>query len=475
MSSTQRYSWIITVVDTDQRRKFNPGDAVIIGRTPLRASSVEQAGIIRLNIKDPKKSMSKKHLSLTLNDMGEAMIRDLKSTNGTYVVKPNGELARIPSDRSLMLDESPVRLQLGDVGVILEKVPEGIIEDRLAPVPTAGRHAVDLFAQAQNMNATHADDITAPSVSMDIHDVLDLRAGEPTSAFDAQTVQKRVRVLQTEEKQTRPVSFKPDTATPAQPEASQAEPEVEVEKKKSIVPLPSEAELKQAEERQHKDAAENVTVSEKETSDSVKNDQFSSREEENLEQTIAEQHSHKPEVAPLIQENNMWHARQGSATTVAQQVAAVASTRMTQRMIQPQTSVVQNPVVTPTASSDSATQSGVTPVSYQPQQRRASYQPAGSTGYEPGSVFDRLTRGEYNTTKPAVIIDDTMTSEDAQHTPDQSKQFEMAKHHELLPYLALNPYLYDDLYAWLEAIGDPSIEKALQTNSGYQAFKRKVN
>ena len=171
----------------------------------------------------------------------------------------------------------------------------------------------------------------------------------------------------------------------------------------------------------------------------------------------------------------MWHARQGSATTVAQQVAAVASTRMTQRMIQPQTSVVQNPVVTPTASSDSATQSGVTPVSYQPQQHRASYQPAGSTGYEPGSVFDRLTRGEYHTTKPAVIIDDTMTSEDAQHTPDQSKQFEMAKHHELLPYLALNPYLYDDLYAWLEAIGDPSIEKALQTNSGYQAFKRKVN
>ena len=58
MSSTQRYSWIITVVDTDQRRKFNPGDAVIIGRTPLRASSVEQAGIIRLNIKDPKKSIA---------------------------------------------------------------------------------------------------------------------------------------------------------------------------------------------------------------------------------------------------------------------------------------------------------------------------------------------------------------------------------------------------------------------------------
>ena len=67
-----------------------------------------------------------------------------------------------------------------------------------------------------------------------------------------------------------------------------------------------------------------------------------------------------------------------------------------------------------------------------------------------------------------------MSSEDARRTPDMTKQFEMARHAELLPFLAMNPSLYDDLYAWLAAQGNKDIDEALANNPGYQDYRKAV-
>jgi hypothetical protein len=97
-------------------------------------------------------------------------------------------------------------------------------------------------------------------------------------------------------------------------------------------------------------------------------------------------------------------------------------------------------------------------------------QPEYAPVYEPGSVFDRITKGELKNQAPAVVIGN-LDSNLAAKTADTGQQYEMAQHREFLPFLALNPSLYDDLYAWLEAINDPEINRALENNTGYHTYK----
>ena len=66
------------------------------------------------------------------------------------------------------------------------------------------------------------------------------------------------------------------------------------------------------------------------------------------------------------------------------------------------------------------------------------------------------------------------TSQDAREITDFSRQFEMAQYAELLPYLAENPGLYDDLYAWLAAQGNAQVDAALACNSGYSAYREAI-
>jgi hypothetical protein len=93
--------------------------------------------------------------------------------------------------------------------------------------------------------------------------------------------------------------------------------------------------------------------------------------------------------------------------------------------------------------------------------------PVGSTGFEPGSVFDRLTRGEMGGQQAPRVEVDGLTSDEARHSADHDKQFQMARHRQLLPFLAANPYLYQELYDWLASIPDPVIAAALDHNPGY--------
>ncbi|MDN6622527.1 MAG: hypothetical protein L0K70_02360, partial [Bifidobacterium crudilactis] len=89
--------------------------------------------------------------------------------------------------------------------------------------------------------------------------------------------------------------------------------------------------------------------------------------------------------------------------------------------------------------------------------------------YEPGSVFERVSQGDFDQHQPVVEVEG-MTSDDARNTRDFAEQFEMAKHPELLPFLAMNVALYDDLYAWLSAQGNQDVDTALSKNKGYQEY-----
>ena len=88
-------------------------------------------------------------------------------------------------------------------------------------------------------------------------------------------------------------------------------------------------------------------------------------------------------------------------------------------------------------------------------------------------MFERVAKGELKAQEPVVEIDG-LTSDDAKTTQDFSIQFDIARHPELLAYLAMNPYLYDDMYAWLSARGESDIDKALAHNKGYQEYRKAV-
>ena len=66
------------------------------------------------------------------------------------------------------------------------------------------------------------------------------------------------------------------------------------------------------------------------------------------------------------------------------------------------------------------------------------------------------------------------TSKEAEESSDFSKQFEMAQYSQLLPFLAANTGLYDDLYAWLAAQGNSEVDAALARNSGYSAYRKAI-
>jgi hypothetical protein len=93
--------------------------------------------------------------------------------------------------------------------------------------------------------------------------------------------------------------------------------------------------------------------------------------------------------------------------------------------------------------------------------------------FEPGSVFEKVSNGEFQQKAPEVEVEG-MSSDEAKRTTDFSEQFEMAKHPQLLPFLAMNPSLYGDLYEWLSAVGNDDVDAALANNSGYNEYRNKA-
>ena len=93
--------------------------------------------------------------------------------------------------------------------------------------------------------------------------------------------------------------------------------------------------------------------------------------------------------------------------------------------------------------------------------------------FEPGSVFERVSRGDFDKQEQMVQVGG-YTSQQAKTTSDYTVQFQIARHAQLLPFLAMNPSLYDDLYTWLAAQGNADVDAALSRNQGYQEYRKAV-
>ena len=170
--------WIIKVNGAEQT-DVKPGESIEIGRKPLRPLADD--GNRRLEVPDSKRSMSKRHALFTVHEDGSADVRDLNSTNGSYMIRENGELTRLQPGVECELKYSPIRLQFGDIPVDFIRVDA---QERVEPKVT------DLFSYAPDDAKQEPD----PS-DMSVDDILNLRAGEPTAMFSSQNVADRLREL----------------------------------------------------------------------------------------------------------------------------------------------------------------------------------------------------------------------------------------------------------------------------------------
>ena len=189
MTGDQRtiQQWTVRIGDIDQKT-VKPGDSIEIGRKPLRP--LPDDGTERLEIADGTRSMSKRHATFAVSQNGGGTVRDLGSTNGSYVVRGNGDLMRLPPNVDFLLPTSPMRLQFGDVPVDFIRVEQPVSDTFVVP---------DLFGYALETVKQEPD-----VADMSVDDILDLRAGEPTAAISAATVRKRVGELNAAASQTFP-------------------------------------------------------------------------------------------------------------------------------------------------------------------------------------------------------------------------------------------------------------------------------
>ncbi len=448
VSENQRTAeqWVVKV-DGNDLKKLGGGESVEIGRKPLRPLADD--GYERLDIIDTEKSMSKRHAVFSVDEKGRAFIRDLDSTNGSYVVSPSGELMRLPSGGDFALPASPTIMQFGDVRVAFECCQDDdSTSDHQPAVPNLFEYAVS------------DDSVQEPDAAgMSVDDILNLRAGEPTAMFNARSVSNRVGFLRQAGRQSfAPIrSNEPDYGELLS--VSLVRPQREEPSSNGLRDLFADA-AAQANKRFQEPVAEQ--------------DQKDENRFHRMQDTI-----------PVSQLSSGWASRfhtedvsesgvddikpveQGIQESVNDEVAEIGEPEVVEEHDSQENGEIQvndderfrpnaeySTVEEPVASSLEET-SAFIPV------------------FEPGSVFDRVAKGEFKEQEQTIEVDG-LTSDDAKRTDDFTEQFEMARHPELLPFLAMNPFLYDDLYAWLAALGNQDVDAALSSNEGYAQYRKAV-
>lgn len=173
--------WQISI-NGEEITRVRPGETAVIGRKPLRAIP-EEKGIRRVDITDVTKSMSKRHVLLKTDFDGNASIEDLGSTNGTFIQQDNGALLRIPFNTPFSFPRMIERVQLGEVPVDFIKV-----KSEISAASPAGQNSDDLFKEVDDDPAS-----IVPQRKMSVDEIMDLRAGEPTSMFAADNVRSAVQ------------------------------------------------------------------------------------------------------------------------------------------------------------------------------------------------------------------------------------------------------------------------------------------
>lgn len=487
MSDGQRpkLEWMIKVNGVEETR-LEPGQSLEIGRKPLRPLGDD--GRRRLEVPDGTKSMSKRHAVFIYDEDGSAVLRDMGSTNGSYLVQGDGSLVRLPSQADFLLPGSSVRFQFGDVPVDFVQV-----EARVRAEDSQDRKVPDLFSYANERREPVEPDASVMSVD----DILDMRAGEPTGIFRADGVRNRVSALHdmalgagdaaTTQSQIPPQGDQApaqnvqSAGAPSQPRPD-VEPQAQTRQQPPAQNLPETSEQQQvpAQSAQGNQQVDGLPV---------------------LAQPVGQ------EGKPPVQRNLFDDARNAQAGEAGTPAPAEQGQPQLQPQAQPQVQARQPLQAQTQAGMQPATQPQQHPTQVQPEApvqqptQEGAFQPLGAVelarmaqqeqemagerqeievssadaeqtyrpAFEPGSVFDRVAKGEYGNQEEVIEVDG-MSSDDAKRTSDFALQFEMAKHTQLLPFLAMNPALYDDLYAWLSAQGNEDIDEALQANEGYREY-----
>ena len=461
--------WTVKINGVD-RISVKPGECVEIGRKPLRPLADD--GNTRLDVADQTKSMSKRHAMFTVKSNGTASVRDLGSTNGSYVVRENGDLLRLPANTEFLLPASPMRMQFGDVPADFIRIDDPVAKPLDLKVP-------DLFGYAVHEAPQEPD-----AADMSVDDILDLRAGEPTAIFSADNVRRKVDELELGSLNiTQPVTKNDEPAIPrdlfadalaqhaeqeterktqqamgsvvlpkqqTEPESSTVAPASKYSRISGIVPVDAiaHAVVKHSPSTSEPAVASAAVVE----SDAAAG---ASRSAENVQSEDTQ-----PEIAQPATAQSETDQPAADVPDDQQRTAAEAYQESTAAGVADQQ---------PAAETETAQQS----VSEAYEASDIYYTGVHTPVFEPGSVFERVAKGELKAQEPAVEVDG-LTSDEAKTTQDFNVQFEVARHPELLAFLAMNPYLYDDMYSWLAARGEADIDEALSHNKGYQEYREAV-
>nr|WP_276610498.1 FHA domain-containing protein [Bifidobacterium longum] len=490
--------WTVKINGVD-RISVKPGECVEIGRKPLRPLADD--GNTRLDVADQTKSMSKRHAMFTVKSNGTASVRDLGSTNGSYVVRENGDLLRLPANVEFLLPTSPMRMQFGDVPADFIRIDDPVAKPLDLKVP-------DLFGYAVHEAPQEPD-----AADMSVDDILDLRAGEPTAIFSADNVRRKVDELELGSLNiTQPVTKNDEPAIPrdlfadalaqhaeqeterknqqamdsvvlpkqqTEPESTTITPASKHSRISGIVPVDAiaHAVVKHAPSTSEPAVASAAVVESDVVagaSKSAENVQSAPNTDDSQPVDAVAQHSEGTQSEAAQSENTQSETAQ---PTTAQPETAQPATDAPEDQQQPTAEAHQEAA---TATATSADQQLATETETAQQSVSEAYEASDiySTGvhtpvFEPGSVFERVAKGELKAQEPAVEVDG-LTSDEAKTTQDFNVQFEVARHPELLAFLAMNPYLYDDMYSWLAARGEADIDEALSHNKGYQEYREAV-
>lgn len=469
--------WTVKINGVD-RISVKPGECVEIGRKPLRPLADD--GNTRLDVADQTKSMSKRHAMFTVKSNGTASVRDLGSTNGSYVVRENGDLLRLPANVEFLLPTSPMRMQFGDVPADFIRIDDPVAKPLDLKVP-------DLFGYAVHEAPQEPD-----AADMSVDDILDLRAGEPTVIFSADNVRRKVDELELGSLNiTQPVTKNDEPAIPrdlfadalaqhaeqeterknqqamdsvvlpkqqTEPESTIVTPASKHSRISGIVPVDAiaHAVVKHAPSTSEPAVASAAVVESDVVagaSKSAENVQSAPNTDDSQPVDAVAQHSEGTQSEAAQSENTQSETAQ--PTTTQPETAQPATDAPEDQQLATETETAQQSVSEAYEASDIYSTGVHTPV------------------FEPGSVFERVAKGELKAQEPAVEVDG-LTSDEAKTTQDFNVQFEVARHPELLAFLAMNPYLYDDMYSWLAARGEADIDEALSHNKGYQEYREAV-
>ncbi|WP_276608844.1 FHA domain-containing protein [Bifidobacterium pseudolongum] len=498
-------------VDGSDLTSVEAGQTVEIGRKPLRPLSDD--GTTRVEILDDTRSMSKRHAEFSVKSDGNAILRDMNSTNGTYLVRPGNDLVRLPSGSDFALTDDTVRLQFGDVPVDFVRFIDDSTTHRDDP------SVANLFDYALDNVASEPE---ASELSVD--DILNLRAGEPTNIFDSNSVRTRAHELREAERQifvpfAQPIN--PVTTNDAvEEDAPDAAPrdlfadahdvaagkidEPAVKKEEfvprmhdgprhaggrpadrlisvdelgkprlpDIMPLqmtPQQPAVQQpiAPQAATQQPTVQQTPATQQTSAQPAPTQAAPVQEPQpaSQPTPVVEHDTQPMVQ-RAQEQQGQEQRRFAEQSTALDFEVLTTSLHAEHREEPVAVDVQS--AAPATTDDDARFKPTAQVSEADQlEQTQAFTPA----FEPGSVFERVAKGEFNQ-REELVEAGGYNSDQARRSDDFAEQFEMARHAELLPFLAMNPALYDDLYAWLAAQGNADVDKALSTNPGYEDYRK---